>query len=198
MAQSRSRGIRQELSKDKRLYFTFGVHPKRAYKYTPEEMKAIKTALVKDPRCVGIGEMRYDLTQGCSTFVDKQTKVFKEQLQYYLKKQLWQTVLVIHCRDLPNSTKVSDYCLDAMESVLPYAKRGSYRIHRHCYNGGIKEKMPGCSTIQTQSSDSPAYCSGVIVIRNWTRFHIFFHPYSVNIGTIHHMALMKWLGELPS
>ena len=135
-----TRGIRQELSKDKRLYFKFGVHPKRAYKYTPEEMKAIKTALVKDPRCVGIGEMGYDLTQGCSTFVDKQTKVFKEQLQYYLKKELWETVLVIHCRDLPNSTKASDYCLDAMESVLPNTKRGSYRIHRHCYNGGIKEK----------------------------------------------------------
>ena len=66
--------------------------------------------------------MGYDLTQGCSIFVDKQTKVFKEQLHYYLKKELWQTILVIHCRDLVNSTKASDHCLDAMESILAYAK----------------------------------------------------------------------------
>ena len=51
-----SRSIRQELSKNKRLYFTFGVQPKWAYKYTPEEMKAIKTVLVKDHQCVGIGD----------------------------------------------------------------------------------------------------------------------------------------------
>ena len=85
------------LFKDKRLYFTYGIHLKWAYKYTPEDMKAIKTAFVKDPHCVGIGEMGYDLTQGCSAFVDKQMKLFKEQLHYYLKKELWQTVLVIDC-----------------------------------------------------------------------------------------------------
>ena len=85
------------LFKDKRLYFTYGIHLKWAYKYTPEDMKAIKTAFVKDPHCVGIGEMGYDLTQGCSAFVDKQMKLFKEQLHYYLKKELLQTVLVIDC-----------------------------------------------------------------------------------------------------
>ena len=78
---------------------------------------------------------------------------------------------------------------------------------------GWRKKMPGYNTIQTQSLDSLACCSRVIVIQSWTRLsspchppksfwkltlHIFYHPYSVNIGTIHHTALMEWLGELPS
>ena len=37
-----SRSVKRDLSKDRRLFFTFGVHPKRAHKETPEEMKVVK------------------------------------------------------------------------------------------------------------------------------------------------------------
>ena len=43
-------------------------------------------------------EMGYDLTDGCSVHLDKQMKAFKEQLRHYASKELWSTVMVIHCR----------------------------------------------------------------------------------------------------
>ena len=36
--------------------------------------------------------MGYDLTDGCSIHLDKQIKVFKEQLRHYAGKELWSTV----------------------------------------------------------------------------------------------------------
>ena len=135
-----SRSVRQDLSKDRRLFFTFGVHPKRAHKVTPEEMKAVKEVVLRESKCVGISEMDYDLTDGCSVHLDKQMKVFKEQLRHYASKELWSTVMVIHCRDSVDSKKATELCLDTMGSQLFSKHRGSYRIHVHCFNGGMKEK----------------------------------------------------------
>ena len=132
--------IRKALAKDPRLFFTFGVHPKRANKVTPEEIKAIKHVVVKETRCVGIGEMGIEMTSGCSCFLDKQVKVLKEQLKVYISKELWSTVIVIHCRDYVGSEKASDVCLNTMASQLPSQHKGTYKIHRHCFNGGLKEK----------------------------------------------------------
>ena len=46
-----SRSETRDLSKDRRLFFTFEVHPKRAHKVTPEEMKAVKEVVLKEPKC---------------------------------------------------------------------------------------------------------------------------------------------------
>ena len=116
------------------------MHPKRAHKVTPEEMKEVKEVLLKEPKCVGIGEMGYDLTDGCSIHLDKQMKAFKEQLRHYASKQLWSTVMVIHCRDSVDSRKATELCLDTMGSQLFSKHCGSYRIHVHCFNLGMKEK----------------------------------------------------------
>ena len=103
-----SRSVRRELSKDRRLFFTFGVHRKRAHKVTPEEMKVVKEVVLKEPKCVGIGEMGYDLTDGCSVHLDKQMKVCKEQLRHYASKELWPNVMVIQCQDSVYSRKATE------------------------------------------------------------------------------------------
>ena len=100
-----SRSVRWELSKDQRLFFTFGVHPKHAHKVTPEEMKAVKEVVLKEPKCVGIGEMGYDLTDGCSIHLHKQMKVFKQKLRHYASKELWSSVMLIHSPDSVDSRK---------------------------------------------------------------------------------------------
>ena len=120
--------------------FTFGVHLKRAHKVTPEEMKVVKEVVLKEPKCVVIGEMGYNLTDGCSVHLDKQMKVFKEQLRHYSSKELWSTVMVIHCQDIVDSMTATELCLDTMGSQLFSKLRGSYRIHVHCFNGEMTEK----------------------------------------------------------
>ena len=113
-----SRSVRQALSKDQRLHFTFGVYPKYAHKVTHEEMKAVKEVVLKKPKRVGIGEMGYDLTDGCSIRLDKQMKVLKEQLRHYASKEL---------------------CLDTMGSQLFFKHSGSYRIYVQCFNGNERK-----------------------------------------------------------
>ena len=77
-----------------------------------------------------------------------------------------------------------------------------YRIHLHCYNGGMKEKDAWMQhypntvfgfTGMLLRGDRHLELDKVVKSLLSTKIltlHIFYHPYSVNIGTIHHMALI--------
>ena len=53
---------RERAYKDKRIYTTYGVHPKQAHVVTKDDMKRVKIAILRDTRCVGIGEIGIDLS----------------------------------------------------------------------------------------------------------------------------------------
>ena len=54
--------VRERAYKDKRIYTTYGVHPKQAHVVTKDDMERVKIAILRDPRCVRIGEIGIDLS----------------------------------------------------------------------------------------------------------------------------------------
>ena len=128
--------------RDHRLSFTYGVHPKEAKYVSQRQLDMVKSAVEKDPRCVGIGEMGMEYSEGYSKFNDHQIRVLKDLLRFYVDKKLWSKVLVIHCREGDNKSRdASDMCLAVMSSVLKDDVAKNSRIHRHCYNGGVREMI---------------------------------------------------------
>ena len=59
---------------------------------------------------MGIGEMGYNLTDGCSIYLDKQMKVFKDQLRHYASTEFTAETVRI-----PGKPQL---CLDTMGSQL--------------------------------------------------------------------------------
>ena len=86
--------------------------------------------------------MGMEYSEGYSKFNDHQIWVLKDLLQFYVDKKLWSKVLVIHCHEGDNKSKdASDMCLAVMSSVLTDDVAKHPRIHRHCYNGGVREMI---------------------------------------------------------
>ena len=134
-----SRDEMVKYKRDARLFFTYGIHPKEAKYVSQREIEIVKSAVEKDPRCVGIGEIGMEYTGGHSKLSNHQTRVLKDMLRFYVTKKLWSKVIVIHCRDRNDSRDASDMCLAVMTSTLEGEVAEKCKIHRHCYNGGIKE-----------------------------------------------------------
>ena len=61
------------LKRDHRLSFAFGVHPKHAKYVNQHRVGAIKDKILKEARCVAIGEIGIVRTSGHSTLIEYQT-----------------------------------------------------------------------------------------------------------------------------
>ena len=101
-----------------------------------------KSTVEKHPRCVVIGEMGMEYSEGYSKFSDHQIRVLKDLLRFYVDKKLGEKVLVIHCHEGDNKSRdASNMCLAVMSSVLKDGVAQNAKIHRHCYNGGVWEMI---------------------------------------------------------
>jgi Tat protein secretion system quality control protein TatD with DNase activity len=47
--------------------------------------------------------------------------------------------IVIHCRDVGSRLHASEDCLTILTDELPEATRVTQRLHRHCFDGVLKE-----------------------------------------------------------
>ena len=130
---------RERAYKDKRIYTTYGVHPKQAHVVTKDDMERVKIAILRDPRCVGIGEIGIDLSGSFGRHKEAQVKVLREILKFYAEEELWDKVLVFHCRDEHLSTEASDLCLQILKEEVPSFDKDMVEIHRHCYTGDWDE-----------------------------------------------------------
>ena len=84
------------LKRDHRLNFAFGVHPKHAKYVNQHRVGAIKDKILKEARCVAIGEIGIERTSGHSALIEYQTKLLEDILSFYVESKLWSKVLVIH------------------------------------------------------------------------------------------------------
>ena len=66
--------------RDHQLSFTYGVHPKDAKYVSRRQLDMVKSAVQKDPRCVGFGEMGMEYSEGYSKSNDHQIRVLKDLL----------------------------------------------------------------------------------------------------------------------
>ena len=130
---------REQAYKDKRIYTTYGVHPKQAHVVPKDDMERVKIAILRDPRCVGIGEIGIDLSGSFGRHKEAQVKVLREMLKFYAEEELWDKVLVFHCRDEHLSTEASDLCLQILKEEVPSFDKDMVEIHRHCYTGDWDE-----------------------------------------------------------
>ena len=133
--------------RDPRIYFAFGFHPKNA-KYSNEgKLQAVKKLILKEERCVAIGEIGIERTGGHSVkaLIEYQTKVLKNMLEFYCSNKLWSKVLVIHSRDFNDSTDAQALCLAIIKNVLK-DDLAHAKIHRHCFNGSVREMEQWQST----------------------------------------------------
>ena len=78
------------------LHFAFGVHPKLAHKVMTKEMSAQKGFILKEGRCQGISEIGIDLSGNFGLHLKDQLEVLRSFLEFYVSKQLWSMVIVIH------------------------------------------------------------------------------------------------------
>ena len=90
------------------------------------QFNQVITNITKDPHCVGIGEFGLDYSE---PFVKFKT------LQIYVK-EMFNKILVIHCRDQKN-TDASTTCLKIINEEIPGFYKEVVNIHYHCYNRGM-------------------------------------------------------------
>ncbi|XP_063442890.1 putative deoxyribonuclease TATDN2 [Mytilus trossulus] len=137
---------RHQLRKDKRLMFTFGIHPRMVARETRRQMESWLSdleVLVEAKNVCAIGECGLDAQQASERDISRQMEVLDSQLQLAKAKQL---PVVIHCRGLSGEDSTDDRCLDVMRKVL----EKDHRIHRHCFGGNIgmyrkwKSYFPNC------------------------------------------------------
>ena len=129
--------LRQMWKQDSRIYHTHGVHPKFAHTVTDDQFHQVVTNIAKDPLCVGIGEFGLDYSGPFFKFKTQQVKLCEKFLRIFVKEEMFNKVLVIHCRDQKNSTDTSTTCLKIFEKEIPGFHKEVTDIHYHCYNGGM-------------------------------------------------------------
>jgi len=119
----------------KNLFFTIGIHPHDASKYSAENKKISELiGVMKDvfisnkniKRCLAIGEMGLDYHYKDSSPSD-QKKIFRLQVELALSSELSAPV-VIHCRDAYE---------DCFEILKSYSDR--WRGVIHCFSGDVNE-----------------------------------------------------------
>ena len=59
--------------------------------------------------------------------------MLKEYLQLCAKEELWNKVLVFHCRDQYLPMEASDLCLQILKDKIPSFDKDIMEIDRYCY-----------------------------------------------------------------
>ena len=133
-----SKELRQMWKRDSRIYYTHGLHSKLAHTATDEDFERVRTSIIKDPRCVGLGEIGFDFSAHFGKFKVQQTLLCRKFLQMFVKEELYYSkAIVIHCRDKGNSMDAYKTCLKVFEEEIPAFHREDISIHFHCFNGGL-------------------------------------------------------------
>lgn len=102
------------------LYFTIGVHPHNASKFTDSDLVFLRNN-VTNTKCFGIGEIGLDFNRNFSPR-DKQISAFKKQLE--LAKEL-NVPVYLHCRD-------------AFSEFIEIIKEvGHFKGVVHCFTGSL-------------------------------------------------------------
>ena len=108
------------------LYFTAGVHPHNAKKWTRESLEQLEE-LASDPQCVAIGEVGLDFNRGFSE-KRQQIEVFEKQVQLACKLQ---KPLLLHERD---AFRDMNEILNKYQAMLP-------PVVIHCFTGNRQEAI---------------------------------------------------------
>ncbi|XP_062605129.1 putative deoxyribonuclease TATDN2 [Saccostrea cucullata] len=133
----------RQQARDPRIYLTFGLHPHTVKSdYSMELLRE----LLKEPGCVGLGEVGLDFTTSCrcSPRCQSLKRCKKESIarqRAFLREILplakdMDLTLVVHCRDLH-----SGYAAREFLALLEELGLTDLRIHRHCYIGSPEEAI---------------------------------------------------------
>ena len=132
-----------------RIAYTFGIHPHFVKEQNPlERLKE----LLRDERCVGLGEVGLDYSGNCRQHPNSQcdcTQNFHDQQKKFLREVLpWakelNKTLVIHCR---GRQKEDGSAASDVLAILQELGLAKLRIHRHCFLGTkdeLKEWLRVC------------------------------------------------------
>ena len=129
----------QMWKRDSRIFHSHGIHPKFAHTTSAQDFTDVRSVIIEDPRCVGIGEFGFDYSVHFSSYKKQQITLCRKFLQLFVKEELFSKVLVFHCRDKKGSTKASETCLKIFGEELPTFDRDVMKIHHHCFNGGVTQ-----------------------------------------------------------
>ena len=133
-----SKELRQMWKRDSRIFHTHGLHPKLAHTATDEDFERVRTSVIKDPRCVGLGEIGFDFSGHFGKFKTQQTLLCRKFLQMFVREELYHhKAIVIHCRDKGNRMDAYGTCLKVFEEEIPAFHREDINLHFHCFNGGM-------------------------------------------------------------
>ena len=91
--------LRQMWKRDSRIYHSHVIHPMLAHTASDQVFIDVRNAIIKDPHCVGIGEIGFDFSAHFISYKTQQIKLCKKFLQLFVNEELFSKVLVIHCRD---------------------------------------------------------------------------------------------------
>ena len=101
------------------IFHSHRIHPKFAHTASAQDFTDVRSAIIKDPRCVGIGEFGFDYSTHFSSYKTQQITLCRKFLQLFVKEELFRKVLVIHCRDKKGSTEASETRLKIFGEELP-------------------------------------------------------------------------------
>ena len=75
-----SKELRQMWKRVSRIFHTHGLHPKLAHTATDEDFERVRTSIIKDPCCVGLGEIGFDFSAHFGKFKVQQTLLCRKFL----------------------------------------------------------------------------------------------------------------------
>ena len=123
-----------QLSRDERVRFCVGLHPRFISSFSQHRISKILThteKLLENTKVVGFGEVGLDLSGNISTEeIQLQQRALELCLPLAAKSKL---PVVIHARD-QGSGEAIQRCLEIMKKTLPT----SHRVHMHCFCGSME------------------------------------------------------------
>ena len=78
--------LRQMWKRDSRIFHSHGIHPKFAHTASAQDFTDVRSAIIKDPRCVGIGEFGFDYSAHFSSYKKQQITLCRKFLQLFVKE----------------------------------------------------------------------------------------------------------------
>jgi TatD DNase family protein len=125
---------------DERIFYTIGVHPKKAQPLSDAQQEELKR-LLDNPKCVGLGEVGLDETHhngpvpdGCRTCREQE-----ENLKLQLRLENWdESAIVLHCRPATpdRQSEVYKRCLNILKDSRV---RDTTPIHLHSFTGSSED-----------------------------------------------------------
>jgi len=121
----------QDLAKDQRLFFTYGIHPRQASSASKSAISAVST-LLQRPRVVALGEVGLDYSRHDSRSERLgQQKTLEKLLPLAAQYQL---PVVFHSRGRTTGLATPD-CVRLTRRHLP----SDHPLHVHCFSDGLTE-----------------------------------------------------------